>query len=70
VPFFFKQVGEWAWFDRDDSSPLRGQQQYINAAGGQGFHGAGCVKVYRVGKRAAGHLLDGLEHQEFPKVGG
>lgn len=29
----------------------------------------GCTKVsYRSGKRAAGRLLDGREHSEFPEV--
>lgn len=56
VPFFFKQWGEWA------------------PAGELGFHGhehkprqgMPPASMLRVGKKAAGALLDGREHREFP----
>lgn len=78
VPFFFKQVGEWSsFYDRDLADPdwRRCDQveaaspsgQWLNLAGGQGFHGARVVRVQRVGKRAAGRLLDGREWSEMPE---
>lgn len=61
VAFHFKQWGEWAtgaqmseaaWVDLDRSD-----------------HGApDDDRPYRVGKAAAGHLLDGVEHREWPEV--
>jgi protein gp37 len=55
VPFFYKQTGEWA---------------SVSAVEGAGVHyqfpdGA---TVRRVGKKAAGRLLDGVEHNGFPQV--
>lgn len=69
VPFLFKQWGEWApalagmWF-----SPLDGMPQFPARAAGRDTHdfigtGAGAV---RVGKKAAGRLLDGVELNGFP----
>lgn len=71
VPFFFKQWGEWApalsgtWFH-----PLHDGPQFTPQAGGGSTHdfgdGFGAV---RVGKKAAGRLLDGREWNEYPKEG-
>ena len=60
VPFFFKQWGEWlpvsqsgnAWGDIPKSAKI----DYFSAK-----------PTARVGKKAAGHLLDGVEHREYPK---
>jgi len=53
VPFFFKQWGEWAPFRFDTGpDPL--------------MRSLGRVDVWRMGKRAAGRLLDGREHNGFP----
>lgn len=76
VPFHFKQWGEWAPFydrDKDDPDWRRVPRQTprvcrINAAGGCGFHGDRLVYFRRAGKKAAGRLLDGVEHNEFPQV--
>ncbi|PPQ38462.1 hypothetical protein CKO16_10705 [Rhodoblastus acidophilus] len=67
--YFFKQWGEWApaggWYeDHPVSLPLRG-------LGPNGWTDDNEVLVSteylaRVGKRRAGHLLDGREHREFP----
>lgn len=63
VPFFFKQWGEWlpvshtpAVFTEHENEckTFRG----VNVAG---------VRMLRVGKKRAGHLLDGDAWQEFPK---
>ena len=53
VPYFFKQWGEWA--------PTPGKSQYLD--------GYGVLDMARVGKKAAGRLLDGVEYSEFPHVG-
>ncbi len=79
VPFFFKQHGEWETvFDRDRDDPdwrrcgrvlhATPDGQWLNLAGGQGFHGDRVVRVNRVGKRRAGRLLDGVEHKAWPEA--
>jgi protein gp37 len=53
VPFFFKQWGEWAPYDRGRSdNPI--------------FKFDGPFTRY--GKKLAGRLLDGLEHNAYPEV--
>jgi protein gp37 len=73
VPFFFKQHGEWL-YERDSltgtSLARDGSERVVNHAGGQGAHGEGAVVVKRVGKKAAGRVLDGRTHDEFPEVAG
>jgi protein gp37 len=58
LPFFFKQWGEWA--------PI-----YEDAPDEPGIHelfdSNGIPRMLRVGKKAAGHLLDGVEWSEYPK---
>lgn len=58
VPFHFKQWGEWL-SQRDDNGSI--------SYGGDRFHPFGeDDAAYRVGKKAAGRLLDGVEHNGFP----
>lgn len=76
--FFLKQWGEWASIydrDRDDPDwrhvPKPGdwdRKRWLNLAGGQGFHGDKLNMMRRVGKHAAGRLLDGVEHNAMPEV--
>lgn len=76
VAFFFKQWGEWISIydrDRDDpdwrNCPKSGdwdKKRYLNIEGGQGFHGDKLNMMRRVGKRAAGRLLDGREWNQMP----
>lgn len=78
VPFFFKQWGEWvSIYDRDREDPDWrrvpkpgdwGRKRFLNLAGGQGFHGECLHMMKRVGKRSAGRLLDGVEHNGMPEV--
>lgn len=79
VPFLFKQWGEHSLeYDRDRDDPdwrkcdawSRKPGRWINLAGGQGFHGDRVHYAHRVGKKAAGRLLDGSEHNEFPSEDG
>jgi protein gp37 len=67
VPFFFKQWGEWG-----DVSPGDPHARLIHPDGSHEMwsHDAAgkpdCVAISAVGKKAAGRLLDGCEHSEFP----
>lgn len=54
VPFFFKQWGEWCPGERGRLY----REKTIDFTDGQ--------VMVRVGKKAAGRLLDGVEHNEFP----
>lgn len=71
VPFFFKQWGEWAASGRFMHDVVLGP--------GTAFHhprfphvllsgpaSPGRTAMFRVGKRASGHLLDGVEHFNWP----
>ena len=59
VPFLFKQWGEW----------LPNASLEVPVYKGECVNLEGC-HAYRVGKVAAGRLLDGREWNEFPSVGG
>ena len=78
VPFFFKQWGEWETaLDREQDDPDwradysrkfadKGSSRWINLEGGRGFHGDRFHVMRRVGKKAAGRLLDGRTWDEMP----
>lgn len=80
VPFFFKQWGEWeVALDRERDDPDcradysnnyvdHGKSKWLNLAGGCGFHGERFHVMRRVGKKDAGRLLDGVEHNGFPGI--
>ena len=59
VPFLFKQWGEWAPADPDMPSET---QESEEIAGRLDW------PMHRVGKNAAGRLLDGVLHDGFPEV--
>ncbi|WP_186069098.1 phage Gp37/Gp68 family protein [Burkholderia gladioli] len=80
VPFLFKQHGEWAPGSGDFGAGRfataavafdgrvvpgghRAQDYPTGASSADGW-----ALVHRVGKRAAGRLLDGVEHNGFPEV--
>jgi hypothetical protein len=60
VPFFFKQWGEWSPSQAPDGGTLAGYGEFGPATSPVGMR--------RVGKKAAGHLLDGVEWHQFPEV--
>jgi protein gp37 len=63
VAFFFKQWGEWA--------PGAMFPEHIPSGECCDFDGtltSDDTRVWRVGKKAAGRLLDGIEHNAFPEV--
>ncbi|OYZ43479.1 MAG: hypothetical protein B7Y31_03830 [Novosphingobium sp. 16-62-11] len=76
VPFHFKQWGEWvSVYDRDRDDPEWNKvpkpgdwdrKRWLNLAGGQGFHGDKLNMMRKVGKKAAGRLLDGVTHDGVP----
>jgi len=80
VAFFFKQWGAWeVALDRDRDDPDwradyscrfadRGKYKWLNLEGGCGFHGERFYVMRRVGKKAAGRLLDGVAHSAMPEV--
>lgn len=68
TPFLFKQWGEWRAADDDECSGLP-DSSLMYADGGAYEHGyQRAMQLYgRVGKKAAGRTLDGLEHIGFPE---
>jgi len=79
VPYFFKQWGEWKpWEPGDRPHVIRhvsardglwGDQPasvYTNPPSAKFKMRADTLPMCRVGKKAAGCLLDGREHKEFP----
>lgn len=79
VVFHFKQWGEWeVALDRDRDDPDwradystnyvdRGKSKWLNLKGGCGFHGERFHVMRRVGKKAAGRLLDGIIWDQMPE---
>ncbi len=70
VPFFFKQWGEWA---PKDSGLSAKNMIHFHTSGKlydpkkpEEWYAKGFETVYRVGKKKAGRLLDGLEWNEMP----
>ena len=72
VAFHFKQWGEWAQSVVERSgSGLYDNETFIHTDGrlnGNGGIRAGGVTMRRIGKVAAGRLLDGTEHNGWPQV--
>lgn len=62
VPFFFKQVGEWAWSENNDELLTLGSGRLRKGEAEE------WPKWTRVGKKRAGRLLDGREWNQFPEV--
>lgn len=66
VPYFFKQWGEWQdGYEADVSDGRYECEMHTFPPAG---HAARGYHVYRVGKRAAGRMLDGREWNEFPET--
>ena len=76
VPFFFKQWGEWAHTSqaRYDQTIQTAYEEISDAqiagslADGKFIRGTDSYGWMHVGKARAGHLLDGVEHHEFPRA--
>lgn len=73
VPFFFKQWGEWAIHKPASGGDLGGDLRRGTVVSVRPFESdeirvPGCAYMRRVGKKAAGRLLDGREWSEFPEA--
>jgi protein gp37 len=74
IAFFFKQWGEWREATRDDlDAHTPGKSMAIDPTGRrkeltEAFVPPADALMVRVGKKAAGRLLDGAEHSAFPKA--
>jgi protein gp37 len=73
IPFFFKQWGEWLPGTRDRAGLVEFEYPFSAAghipAGGFALYEFGDnVVAGKVGKHAAGRLLDSREHSEYPEV--
>jgi protein gp37 len=72
--YFHKQWGEWAPTEIKPGGDLggdlrRGHTVHLHAPGNpEGFFRKGDAYVSRVGRKAAGRLLDGREYSELPTV--
>jgi protein gp37 len=75
VPFFFKQWGAWAAIEVDASDPHGTYETRLVDPDGRHIASADVAScdfssrsryVYRLGKKRAGRLLDGIEHNGFP----
>lgn len=63
VPFLFKQWGEWIPLEVPaDANAIEFTVDGVNKK----VHQAGPISFANVGKRTAGRLLDGIEHNGFP----
>jgi protein gp37 len=71
VPFFFKQWGAWAPGLTDDTGFIAHSERYRDD-GTDMIDRLDQSKTYettaKVGKKRAGRLLDGVEHNAFPEV--
>lgn len=70
VPFFFKSWGEWtpSFYQQDGGYRVGGDVQIAHGAWRKRhtFHESPEIRMYCVGKKRAGRLLDGQEHNEIP----
>ena len=77
VPFFFKQWGEWLLSNGEEGPEIpfnwaNHQERYLflqhDGSHGTGYDGGRGEFMAKVGKAAAGRLLDGRTWDEFPEV--
>ncbi len=66
--FFFKQWGEFAPTERNTKGDVVAWPNGNTSAGSANDGGGGGREMHRLGKKAAGRLLDGVEHNATPEV--
>ncbi len=72
VAYFYKQVGEWIEMDANGGLPAPPTKHALVLLDGSAEPDGdvrdypGSAMMWRVGKRAAGRLLDGVEHNGWP----
>lgn len=73
--FFFKQWGEWAPYSDTTAEDIQDVRYGEFHPDGEWIESCLCAEgvpgtqMFRVGKKAAGALLDGVQHHAFPEVG-
>lgn len=71
VPFLFKQWGAWAArIDVTKTISITKSKTNLLSFFSKRATKVGNLTMFRVGKKKAGRLLDGIEHNEYPKRGG
>ena len=68
VAFFFKQWGQWAPWTSEPTWKVLRDERIVDIIGGENtsmYHRP--QRMHRAGKKLAGRLLDGREHNEFPQ---
>lgn len=68
VPFLFKQWGEWGTIPGNGAHYPAGIAPDGSWVGAEDRFTEDCALMYRIGKKAAGRLLDGVEYNRFPEV--
>jgi protein gp37 len=66
VPFFFKQWGEWLPAYDFDERLNELMKDFPKCRIGKSHDFPDGTAMYKIGKRAAGSLLDGKEYKEYP----
>lgn len=65
VPFFFKQWGEWMPMDQTND-----EQFFASKESSEVGYGYTSNTVFKVGRKAAGNLLDGKQWEQYPQISG
>ena len=68
VPFLFKQWGEWGTMPGHGAHYPAGIAPDGSWVGAEDRFTEDCALMYRIGKKAAGRLLDGRTHDGFPET--
>ncbi len=71
VPFLFKQWGEWLPERQRATQPMKVplyERRWCTLGDGDDRYTSTAAAVNKVGKKAAGRLLDGVEHNGFPEL--
>lgn len=66
VPYFRKQLGAWRQLSTESAVPT-GKTHPTGRYVGM-LHGGKTTWMEHVGKKVAGHLIDGVAHREFPQA--
>ncbi|ASY64448.1 Bacteriophage protein gp37 [Sinorhizobium sojae CCBAU 05684] len=74
IPFHHKQNGEWiakGWEHAESKLHLTRSGKIVSkdeCDDNRDFPGVGLIEIEKVGKKASGRFLDGIEHNAFPEV--